>query len=176
MVGAGHVAVLGIQDQLRATEDVLLLHVAHLVASLRQTSGDRFRKTWLQANREVREDVPAWRVTRRLGILSVIEDPLHHLEMTLVLHVPTHHPEGQARRTRFGDEAGNDGVERAFSSAELVRMTFFERKAASAILQVDTRSRHDHARAETCIIRLNEGDHHATGICRREADSATLSR
>ena len=76
----------------------------------------------------------------------------------------------------LGDEAGDDGLERALARPHLVRMARLQRERVRAILQADAGARHHHARAEAHVIRLDEGHHHAARIGGGEIDRAALRR
>ena len=71
---------------------------------------DLGRKTGFKTDTEVLVDIPAGRITGSLGILDIVENAHHHLDMTLGLHVSAHDPEAHQRLIISGHESRNDGV------------------------------------------------------------------
>ena len=113
---------------------------------------------------------PARCIETGLRILAVVDQPHHRLQMRLRLHRPAHDAERKHRFAILRHESGDDGVERTLAAADLVRMARLERESRPAILQADPGARHDDARAEALIVRLDQRDHHAGLIGGRQID------
>ena len=75
----------------------------------------------------------------------MIEDSLHHLHMTLMLHMATHDAEGKSGGTRLGNEPGNDGMKGTFSRRDAVRVIRIQRETKTSILHRDARIGYDNA-------------------------------
>ena len=56
------------------------------------------------------------------------ENANHHLQMTLGLHVTTHHTKTHHWFAKVGSKTGNDGLIWAFTSRYLVRVSVFSSK------------------------------------------------
>src|SRR5688572_27773185 len=98
--------------------------------------------TWIEARFNAHNspaiDAPSWRIAGRLRILTIIEDPRHHLHVALWLHMAAHHADAQERLTALvGHEARNDRVKGPLALAQLVRMPALEHEAVTAVLHRD---------------------------------------
>ena len=97
--------------------------------------------------------------------------------MALALHGSAHDAERHLRpAVGMHGKGRNDGVRGALARADLIGMTGLGGEAVAAVLQADARARHDHARAEAHVVGLDERDHHAAGIGRRQIDRAAGPR
>ncbi len=119
---------------------------------------------------------PAWAVDGGLRVLAVIDDAREDLHVALRLHGAAHQAEGRDRLAVLGDEGRDDGVERPLPGADLVGMALGRDEPRGAVLQRNARARHDDARAEAGVVRLDQRHHHARGVGRAEIDRAAVLR
>ena len=96
--------------------------------------------------------------------------------MALRLHVAAHHAKAHHRLAVFGEEAGNDRLERPLARRHAIGVVRVEREAIAAVLQRHAPLRDHDARAEAHVVALDEGDHHAGGIGGSEIDRAAAHR
>ncbi len=100
------------------------------------------------------EMTPARGVAGFLDVHAEIDDVGQNLDMALRLHVAAHQPEGQERLAVLQDEAGDDGLERAFARRIDVGGRRIERIELAAILEHEAQMIRDQPRAHAAIVRL----------------------
>ena len=119
-------------------------------------------------------DAPARRIARGLRALAVVEHAHQRLYVALRLHARAHHAEAHHRLPVLGQERGNDGVKRPFARRHHVGAVVRQAEAVAAVLQADAEFGLDAARAKAQVVALDEADHHAAFVRRRQVDGAAL--
>ena len=77
------------------------------------------------------------------------------MNVSLSLHMRTHHAEGHQSAAILHYKPWNDGVKRPFFAGDPVRVIPFQRKTHASILERDSGSGNDDSRSETHVIGLD---------------------
>ena len=97
-----------------------------------------------------------------------IEQIDENLHVPLRLKVAAHHAEAHHRLAVFGDEGGNDCVERSFAGGVGVWVAGFEIEQLAAVLQAEAELWRTQARSEAAEVALDERDHVVVFVGRSE--------
>ena len=112
--------------------------------------------------------MPSRRIAGFLWVLAEVKYPAHHLYVPLVLHMSTHHAKAQGGLATPGNKAWDDRMERPLAWAYTIGMRGIQGKGRAPILHRDPCPGNDDPRPKRLKVGLNERNHHAIGICRRE--------
>src|SRR5258708_15120525 len=137
--------IVELRAAIAAVFDFAFLGNARTMAAIAQTLDNIRRNGGFEKHFAALADFPARRVGSRLRILAVVENTHDHLQMTLRLHVPSHHAEAHHRLTFSRKECRNNGVEGTLSCADQIGMARLQGETCAAILQADAGSRNDDA-------------------------------
>ncbi|MPM28463.1 hypothetical protein SDC9_74989 [bioreactor metagenome] len=93
--------------------------------------------------------------------------------MALRLHRAAHHAKRHLRSAIGVHRKGrNDGVRRTLARPHLIGVARLQGEARATVLQADARARYHHARTKAHVVGLDERDHHAAFIRRRQIHRA----
>src|SRR6185503_1922920 len=174
-IARGEVAPVELPDELRAAELVVVVDGDDAVAAaLQLLERRRGEASFLDAHVHALHEAEARTVARRLRALTVVGDAHHHLRVPLRLHRAAHDPEAHHRLSLARDEARNDRLVGTLARSDAVRVARLEHEGRRAVLQRDTVGYY--ARAESHVVRLDEGHHHPRGVRRREIHRTALGR
>src|SRR5256886_5230926 len=120
--------------------------------------------------------VPARWAQGRLRVQPTVHSGHDELDVALWLHVPAHHAERSDRLPVAGEEAGDDGVVRAFAAPDLVRVAGFQAEAGAPVLQPEPVPGQGDVRAEAQEVGLDQADHRPVGVGRTQVDGAAPAR
>jgi len=114
------------------------------------------------------EPLPARSVKRLLRVHAVTQGVQNHLHVALRLHEAAHHAERPHRRAVTGQEAGDDGVVGPLARCQGVGVARVQVEVMAPVVQRHACARHHHAAAEAHVVALDQADHVALAVCRRE--------
>ena len=126
--------------------------------------GQEVRQPRLELDDAVVLHPPARCVERRLGVVAVVHDAAHDLEVTLGLHRSAHHPERPEKLAVLEEHPGDDRVERPGRRRERVRVSRDLAEAGGAVLEHDPCPGCDDPRAEGAVDALDERHRHAVAV------------
>jgi hypothetical protein len=127
-IARGDVAAVGLPDELRAAELVVVVHLHDAVtAALQPFQGSWRKAALLDAHVHALHEAKARTVARGLRVLAVVGDTDHDLRVALRLHGAAHDAEAHHGLAVLGDEARDDRLVGALAGPDLVGMAGRER-------------------------------------------------